>query len=123
MKAKQRTVEWLESYYEALDNLRFDEVASFLHQECHNHYSTGDEVVGRDAILARGEKNLGALERIRHSLKNAWEEGDELIFELDVTYWRRDGKTIQRQGVGIFVMDDGRIREQRLFVDNNGVWD
>jgi ketosteroid isomerase-like protein len=122
MTAKQSTIDWLRSYYDAMDNLRFDEVAEYLHEECRNHYPTGVEVVGREAILERGRTTLGALERIRHDLQNAWEEGDELIFELEVTYWRKDGTTIVRPGVGIFVLDDGRIREQRLFVDNNAVW-
>lgn len=123
MKAKQRTIDWLEAYYAAMDGLRFDEVADFLAEDVHNHYATGVEVVGRDAILERGRTNLGALERIRHAVRNVWEEDDELVFELAVTYWRKDGKVIERPGMGIFVMDDGRIREQRLFVDANGVWD
>ncbi len=123
MKAKQSTVDWLEAYYAAMDGLRFDAVADFLAEDVHNHYATGVEVVGRDAILERGRKNLGALERIRHAVRNVWEEDDELVFELAVTYWRKDGQVIERPGMGIFVMHDGRIREQRLFVDANGVWD
>jgi limonene-1,2-epoxide hydrolase len=122
MTAKQSTIDWLRSYYEAMDNLRFDEVANYLHEDCHNYYPTGVEVAGRDAIVERGRTNLGELERIKHDLKKAWEEDNELIFELEVTYWRKDGETIVRPGVGIFVLDDGRIREQRLFVDNNAVW-
>ena len=123
MKATQSTIDWLEAYYTALDNHRFDEVADFLAEDCHNHYPTGVEVVGRENILERGRTNLRLLERIRHSVRNVWEEDAELIFELSVTYWRKDGQVIERPGVGIFVLEDGRIREQRLFVDNNGVWD
>lgn len=123
MKATRSTIDWLQRYYAAMDGLEFDKVADFLAEGVHNHYATGVEVVGRDAVLERGRKNLGALERIRHAVQNVWEEGDELIFELAVTYWRRDGKVIERPGMGIFVMEDGQIREQRLFVDANGVWD
>lgn len=123
MNATQRTVDWLEGYYEAMDGLQFDRVAEFLDEDCHNYYATGHEVVGREEILARGRRNLGLLERIRHSVRNVWEEDDELIFELAVTYWRRDGQVIERPGMGIFVMRDGRIAEQRLFVDARGVWD
>ncbi len=123
MKAQQSTIHWLEAYYAAMDSLQFDQVAEYLAEDVHNHYATGIEVVGRDTVLERGRKNLGALERIRHAVRNVWEEDDELIFELAVTYWRKDGKVIERPGMGIFVMQDGRIREQRLFVDANGVWD
>jgi ketosteroid isomerase-like protein len=123
MNATQNTIDWLESYYSAMDSLQFDKVADFLDEACHNHYATGVELVGRDNILERGATNLGLLERIRHSVRNVWEEGDELIFELAVTYWRKDGEVIERPGMGIFVMKDGRIAEQRLFVDANGVWD
>jgi ketosteroid isomerase-like protein len=123
MQATQSSIDWLESYYTAMDSLQFDKVAEFLDEDCHNFYATGTELVGRDKILARGERNLGLLERIRHSVRNVWEEGDELIFELAVTYWRKDGEVIERPGMGIFVLKDGRIAQQRLFVDANGVWD
>ncbi len=123
MQASAERVQWLQAYYETMDSLRFDQVADFLDEDVHNYYATGHEVVGRDNVLARGEKNLGLLERIRHSVRNVWEEDNEVIFELAVTYWRKDGQVIERPGMGIFVMKDGRIGEQRLFVDANGVWD
>ncbi len=123
MQAKPSTVQWLRAYYEAMDSLRFDRVAEFLHDDCRNTYPTGAVVVGRAKIIERGRKGLGALRGIRHELKQAWEEGDELIFELEVTYWRKDGQEIVRPGVGIFVLHQGKIRQQRLFVDARGVWD
>lgn len=123
MRATQSRIDWLKAYYEAMDSLRFDEVAEFLDEECHNYYATGDELIGRENILSRGRHNLGLLQRIRHSVRNVWEEDDEVIFELAVTYWRKDGDIIDRPGMGIFIMKDGRIREQRLFVDARGVWD
>lgn len=123
MRARPSTLQWLRSYYDAMDNLRFEEVAEFLHEDCRNHYPTGAVVAGRSRVIERGRKGLAALQEIRHELRGAWEEGDELIFELEVTYWRKDGEKIVRPGVGIFVLDDGRIREQRLFVDSRGVWD
>lgn len=106
-----------------MDDLRFQDVAEFLHDDCRNLYPMGTTVAGRDNILARARKALGALKGIRHELRGAWEEGEELIFELEVTYWRSDGETIVRPGMGVFVLEDGRIREQRLFVDARGVWD
>lgn len=122
MKATQSRLDWLRTYYAALDQLRFDEIARFLHEDCVTVYPTGHVDRGRERIIKRAEAALGSLERIRHELRDAWEEGEELIFELEVTYWRRDGKTITRPGVGIFTFQDGLISQQRLFVDNEGVW-
>lgn len=123
MKAGQSTIDWLRSYYGALDELRFEEVGKFLHEDCVSRYPTGHVVEGRELVLKLTERALTALARIQHELRSAWEEGEEVIYELEVTYRRRDGQTIVRPGVGIFVLEDGLIREQRLFVDARGVWD
>ena len=123
MKASPSALQWLRSYYDAIDNLRFDEVAEFLHEDCACQYPSGAVIAGRERFIRSGRRDLGALQGIRHELRDAWEEGEELIFELVVTYWREDGAKIVRPGVGIFVLDDDRIRAQRLFVDARGVWD
>jgi len=121
--ASKSTREWFDRYYDAIDGFRFDEVAEFLADDVHAHYPTGVEVVGRDQIIARGKETFGTMKRVRHELRNIWEQdGDQFIFELVVTYWRPDGQVISRPGMGIFVVRDGQIREQRLFVDNNAVY-
>ncbi len=63
------------------------------------------------------------MERIRHDLRHVWEqEDDQLVFELEVTYWRPDGQILSRPGMGIFVVREGLVHEQRLFVDNAAVY-
>ncbi len=123
MKARPDTIDWLRSYYEAVDQLRFEDVAAFLHEDCENQYPMGVVVAGRERILRGMRAALEALAGTAHELKAAWEEDGELIFELQVTYRRRDGQTIARPGVGIFTMEGGKIRRQRLFVDSAGVWE
>ncbi len=123
MKASKSMTDWLERYYDAIDGFRFDEVATFLAEDVHAYYATGVQVVGRAAIVTRSKATFGKMKRIRHELRNVWEEDDdELVFELEVTYWRPDGKVISRPGMGIFVVRNGLVQEQRLFVDNNAVY-
>jgi len=123
VKASAETVEWLRAYYAALDALRFDEVAGFLDEDCTCVYPNGHVQRGPERIMSSTRRALESLAAIRHEVRGAWEEAEELIFELNVTYTRRDGQTIVRPGVGIFTLKDGKIREQRLFVDASGVWD
>lgn len=123
MRAREETIEWLRAYYRAVDNLRFEEMAEFLHEQCENQYPTGIVIAGRERILRGMRAALEALAGTHHELKAAWEEDAELIFELEVTYKRRDGQTIARPGVGIFTLELGKIRRQRLFVDASGVWE
>jgi ketosteroid isomerase-like protein len=123
MKASPETVAWLEAYYRSLDALRADEIAGHFAEDVLTRYPGGGEVTGRDALMEVTAKSLRRLQRIHHRLLGVWEEEDLVIFELEVTYERTDGATIVRPGMGIFVMEDGRIREQRLFVDMGGVWD
>lgn len=123
MRASPQTTECLRSYYAALDRLELERVGQWLHEDCQIQYADGLAVSGREKILRAMELGLSQLAGIHHTLKAAWEEDDEVIFELEVTYRRRDGRTIVRPGVGIFVIDGERIRGQRLFVDASGVWD
>jgi hypothetical protein len=123
VKASPETLAWLGGYYAAMDGGRFDEIASYLAEDCRCAYATGHVATGRERIVRQAEQALGALAGIHHTLRGAWEEDGELIFELDVTYECTDGRTITRPGVGIFVLDADRlIHEQRLFVDVSGVW-
>ena len=122
MKATAERLAWLRSYYKAMDALRFEEVADFLDENCTCVFPSGEVISGREPILKTTRRALEALARIRHEVKQAWEEEHELIFELKVTYWRRNGETIVRPGMGVFVLENARVREQRLFVDASGVW-
>jgi hypothetical protein len=123
VKASPNTLTWLGSYYAAVDARRYEEVAEFLHAECENQYPNGIVVRGREKILRGMRTALDALAGTRHDLRHVWEEDGEVIFELEVTYQRRDGQTIVRPGVGIFTLESGQVRRQRLFVDASGVWD
>jgi ketosteroid isomerase-like protein len=120
--ASPERTQWLRDYYAALDGRRLWELAAFLHPDCCARYATGGIDTGREMIVERMATALGRLERIRHELIHVWEEDDEVIFELEVRYWRLDGVHFTRRGVGIFVLEDELIREQRLFVNDSAVW-
>ena len=113
---------WLRGYYAAIDAGRYDDVSGYFTEDVHTIYPAGVEVIGRDELMRLTAQGLTALERIRHEIVNVWAEDDELIFELDITFWRRDGGVLQRGGVGIFVMEGALVREQRLFIELDGVW-
>lgn len=124
MRAKQSTLDWLRSYYAAFDSGRFDEVRTYYADGLRNTYPKGEVMEGGDAIVAGAEQRMSGLDGIRHDLKNAWEEDDgTLIWELEVTYRRKDGQTIARWGVAVGHVADGRFTSQRLYVDQAGVWD
>ena len=123
LAASPATIAWLRDYYAAVDALRFEQLAEFMHDSCTCLLPNGIRLVGREQILNVLRSSLEALAGIRHELRHVWETGEEVIFELEITYRRRDGQTIVRPGAGIFVLDHGRLGEQRMFADVKGVWD
>jgi hypothetical protein len=123
MHASDSKMEWFARYYAAIDAFDFDALAGFLAEDVRAQTATGAEVIGRDEVIARGRATYGTMDRIHHELRNVWEEdGDQLVFELEVTYHRPDGEVISRPGMGIFVVRDGLVHEQRLFVDSNAAY-
>lgn len=123
MRASADTLAWLRAYYASLDGGRFEEAAELLHPDCRAVYPTGHAVEGRQAVIELTRRSLGALAGVRHTLGNVWEEGDEVIFEVEVTYLRHDRDPIVRPGAGVFVRRGGQIAEQRMYVDLSGVWE
>lgn len=122
MRASFERTQWLRDYYAAVDGLRLVEIAAFLAPDCRAHYATGRSDTGREVIVERMGKVLGRLARIQHELVGVWEEEDEVIFELEVTYWRQDGEQFVRRGMGVLVLENELITEQRLFVNDSAVW-
>jgi ketosteroid isomerase-like protein len=61
---------------------------------------------------------LGKVEGVHHHLKNIWEmEEDVLVVEMDVTYIRHDGKVFTLPCCDIVHLENGMVKELRIFMD------
>lgn len=124
MRASTAKVDWLHTYYGHLDANNVDGFMAMLAPGARQFFANAEPREGKDAIRAALSGFLDSLGGIRHVLRGAWEEDDDLlIFESEVHYLRKDGKEVVVPSSCFFVVgDDGLCREQRIMVDTSPVF-
>lgn len=118
MEASAATREWLERYYAAVDAKDIDAALDFFASDARLRLAGNDPVRGREAIGRMLGAGLDAVEGTRHQLKRIWEEdGGHVLFEVDVVYDLRDGRTVTVPGAAVCTVSGGRFTDQRLYAD------
>lgn len=118
MMASEETFDWLRRYYSLVDAERMDESATFFAEDAKLRFANNEPIVGREGIDATLRGLVESLDGIRHDLKDAWEEeAGVLIYEVDVTYTRKDGGVVTCHGAVVSEVEDELFQEQRIYVD------
>jgi ketosteroid isomerase-like protein len=105
-------------YYALLDAGRVDDAVRFFTEDASVRIANSMPIAGREAI---GKVLGGALRGfagIRHDVRSVWEpDAATLIYEVDVTYYRKDGSTVSITGACVCQMRDGACAAQRIYAD------
>ncbi len=118
MIASEKTLDWLGHYYALVDAERMEESATFFAEDARLLFANNETIVGRDGIDATLRGLVESLDGIRHDIKGVWEEeGGVLIYEVDVTYTRKDGGVVTCPGAVASLVEDELFQEQRIYVD------
>lgn len=118
MNASPETLDWLGRYYALVDAGRMEESSKFFAEDARLRFANNDPVVGRGRILGVLAALVDSLDGISHDLKGVWEEEDGvLVYEVDVTYARRDGGAVTCPGAVFCKVEGETFLEQRIYVD------
>ena len=119
VKASETTVDVVRRYYASIDTTKkMDEAIHFFTEDATLHFANNEPISGREAIHAAISGILDSVEAIRHDVQGVWEdEKGTVIFEVDVTYTLKDESEVALSGAVFCDMEDGRFREQRIYVD------
>ena len=116
--AGQTMRDWLDSYYRDVDAMRVDELLEYFAPDAKLSFANYPPALGRDGIRAALGGVLGAIAGIRHDIKTLWEAPDgTIVFEVDVTYSRRDGRDVTVPGCAVSLVRDGQFVTQSIYVD------
>lgn len=116
--AGQTMRNWLDSYYSHVDAMRVDELLEYFAPDAKLSFANFPPAIGRDGIRAALGGVLGAIAGIRHNIKTLWEAPDgTIVFEVDVTYSRRDGREVTVPGCAVSLVRDGQFVTQSIYVD------
>lgn len=119
MKARENTVDLVRHYYASIDTTkRMDEAILFFTEDARLRFANNELIAGREAIHDALSGILDSVNGIRHEIQGVWEDEEgAVIYEVDVTFIRKDDREVTIPGAVFCVMQDGHFREQRIYVD------
>lgn len=108
--------------FEDIDRMDAKAFASWLSDDCTLRFANADEIQGRDAIEPAIEGFFGSIAGLTHRIVEHWEIGDAVIFQVEVTYTRKDGGVVTLPAAVIQRRRDGLIREYRIYIDQTPLY-
>ena len=75
-------------------------------------------VIGPEAIRQFAAPVMETFSRVTHDIKAMWEpEGDVVIAEVMLTYYRKDGKVIKLPCLDVIRLEGGKIKSLQAYLD------
>lgn len=100
-----------------------DKFATFFTKHPHYRFGNPEPMVTHQAIRESSRAFSSKVKGLRHIVKTAWQpEEDVVILEMDVAYYRFDGKTVTLPVMDFFRFKGNLISELRIFMDVNPVF-
>jgi ketosteroid isomerase-like protein len=105
-------------FFAMVDTMDVAAVASLFAEDGRVVFGNSQPMVGIDEIRSGITAFFATIAGLHHEVVNEWNVGDDAIFELTVTYERKDGQHVTIPCVTIFHTDDaGEIDDYRVYFD------
>ena len=72
-----------------------------------------------DGIRALAEPLVDMFESVTHDITTIWELDNTVICEMNVTYNRKDGKSVTVPCVDVIHFTDGKVNELKAYIDTS----
>jgi ketosteroid isomerase-like protein len=123
-RASQVTVDLLNDYYTAMRSKDFASCRTYCADDMTVTFANNPPIDGADAFFDVLSQMLAQVTSVHHDIVNAWESDDgSLIFESSATWTLHDGQTVQIPACSVLAMRDGKVADQRIYVDNSPLFD
>lgn len=105
------------------DPMKSDEFATFFTKNPRYQFGNSETMVTRQIIRDSSVAFSSKVKGLRHILKTVWQpEEDVVVLEMDVAYYRFDGKTVTLPVMNFFRFEGDLISELRIFMDVHPVF-
>jgi ketosteroid isomerase-like protein len=103
--------------FRASDALDVDGWVAYLAPGVRFRFGNADPLTGREAVRQAVAEFFTTISGLRHTIVRDWRADDMIIQKLEVTYTRRDGKTVTVPAVNLLRVSDGLIADYEIYVD------
>jgi ketosteroid isomerase-like protein len=106
------------NYFAMVDTMDIAAITSLFAEHARVVFGNSQPMVGIDEIRSGITAFFATIAGLHHEIVNEWNVGADEIFELKVTYDRKDGRQVTIPCVTIFHTDAaGEIDDYRVYFD------
>jgi ketosteroid isomerase-like protein len=108
----------VERLFKTIDQMDAEEFASFFTENGTFRFGNAEPVAGRKAIQEAVGGFFASIAGLHHQGNQTWDAADDIaVTEGLVIYTRHDGGTVDVPFVNVYRLEDGLIRDYRIYVD------
>ena len=116
MKVQVTRLDW-KSLLSAIDRMDVDAFESFLTEDAIFRFGNAEPVKGKNNIREYVVGFFSSIKSLKHEVLGVWESGQVLTVQGEVTYTRKDDRSVKAPFVNLFKMQGTLIREYLIYVD------
>jgi len=110
--------QWISKLFKTLDAGDIDGFVQFLTEKVFFRMGSSQPLQGRETVRAGVSGFLSSIKGMKHNLNDTLINGDTIVVHGSVTYTRRDESELVVPFANIFYLEDEKIRDYLIFVDN-----
>lgn len=108
---------YVEALYQVVDARDVAALANFLHPELTFRFGNAGGITGKEQVLTANKGFFASIDDMSHSIDTVVQQGEQLVCDGQVNYIRQDGSTHSAQFATLLKVEDGLIRDYRIYAD------
>lgn len=113
------TIDWVKDYFATVDSMNMERYLANHTDDVRFRFGSTPTTIGKEPIREGLNQLWGSLESMSHHMTGAWVVDNVAIFEADVTYTRKDGKTVVLPAATILRTEGDLVKDIRINMDIN----
>lgn len=107
----------VERMFTAVEKRDLDTYLTFFTEDAEYRAANLPPVFGHKGIAEFAKPMMDMFTKVDHIVKDVWQSGDVICCELDLTYVRKDGKSVTVPCCDIIRLQGGKVKSLRAFLD------
>jgi len=111
------SIEILGRLFGAVERADLDAYLACFNEGAEYRAANYPAVYGKEAIREFAMKMAPYFEKVAHTVKDSWQIGETIVAEMELVYYRRDGKVITVPCVDIIQLENGKVKSLHAYLD------
>lgn len=110
--------DWVNDLFQAIDEMNADKFSQFLDEDATFQFGNAKPVRGRGSVRDAVASFFSSIKGISHRLLGEWHVDNVFFVQGEVTYARKDAKTVRVPFLDLLKLNDQRlVSEYVIYVD------